>query len=371
MLELLGFTDSDHVEVITTADAPPASQPAPSVVKPIAAAPSTSAAPIEAPATVARLADVQTGENPQNTGVLVARLWEATSEHPPLGDDWAPTQAVEPPSRTFRWSFVSTALAITVTVALLAIAAYRWPINQAAELRQSLATSLTALETATALIPEAGSVVVDASQANAQLTGIAIPLLAFSDAANRAYTIATAEHGTGLPFVSSAPIDRLDATRLDLQRAADEALVIHEGIGDLLDYRILLGGALVLPDSLPIQATDAQISEIGVELADTLAATTEVLLQLPQGELLAEHRLTLEAAFAEMSADVADYLSALRNENQFAASRITGEMRDTVASMRGSLDSTLDAFDAWLDGAFRHLEEQLATTRVELQASDS
>ena len=101
-----------------------------------------------------------------------------------------------------------------------------------------------------------------------------------------AYAAATTGPGTDLPFVSTAPLDALQPAESNLQRAADEALVIHQRIGDVLDYRILLGRALVLPASLPVEASDAQISEIGVELSGTLAETTEVLLQLPKDEIL-------------------------------------------------------------------------------------
>ena len=369
MLELLGFSDPDEMLATSNSRAPSAPKTIPQAAKLAIDEPTELIETLQLPGP--RLADVHTGEHTENTGVLVARLWEATSTHELLGDDWEPSTTVEAPQRTFRWSFISAGLAVLVTVALLAVAAYRLPINQASALRDNLTGSYTSLDAVTKEIPAVANLVLDPGATSTQLAEAALPLLVLSDAANVAYASATTDPGTALPFVSKAPLDALQPAESSLQRAADEALVIHQRIGDVLDYRILLGRALVLPASLPVEASDAQISEIGVELSGTLAETTEVLLQLPQDDILAGHQLQLEKAFAEMNTHVADYLAALRSQNAFAASRIAGEMRTSSASVSESVEGTLGVFQAWLDGAFEQLEQQLASTGSTLQASGS
>ncbi len=370
MLELLGFADPDErsatslTEPLSTPLAPrPASRPN-GDKRPILQ--STVQIPTPGP----RLADVHQGESTENTGVLVARLWEATSEHSPLGDDWKPTQAVEAPNRSYRWSLISAALALTVTIALLAVAAYRLPINQASALRDNLTSSYLSLDAAAERIPGVAELILNPDTISSQFADAAIPLLALSEAANSAYASTTADAGSDIPFVSKEPLEALEPAESSLRRAADEALVIHERIGDVLDYRILLERALVLPASLPVQASDAQISDIGVSLSDTLAETTEVLLQLPRDQILAGHQLQLEKAFAEMSIHVADYLAALRSDNSFAASRIAAEMRSTAAITK-SIDATLTGFEAWLLDASENLEQQLDVAAVALQATGS
>ena len=72
-----------------------------------------------------------------------------------------------------------------------------------------------------------------------------------------------------------------------------------------------------------------------------------------------------------MNTHVADYLAALRSQNAFAASRIAGEMRTSAASVSESVEGTLGVFEAWLVGAFKQLEQQLAATGSTLQASGS
>jgi hypothetical protein len=369
MLELLGFSDPDEVPAGSTSNAPSVRKTIPRAARLAIDEPTELIQTIQMPGP--RLADVHTGEHTENTGVLVARLWEATSTHELLGDDWEPAETVEAPQRTFRWSLISAGLAVVVTVSLLAVAAYRLPINQANALRDNLMGSYTSLDAATEEIPAVADLVLDPGATTTQLAEAALPLLVLSDAANLAYASATTNPGTGIPFVSNAPLDALQPAESSLQRAADEALVIHQRIGDVLDYRILLGRALVLPTSLPVEASDAQISEIGVELSGTLAETTEVLLQLPQDDILAGHQLQLEKTFAEMNTHVADYLAALRSQNAFAASRIAGEMRASVASVSESVDGTLGLFGAWLVGAFEQLEQQLDATGSTLQASGS
>jgi hypothetical protein len=371
MLELLGFADSDEQAAITAqeVDAAPVTPPPTRRRSPLA--PTRPKAAPRSTAPVPRLADVHTGPTTENTGVLVARLWEATSEQAPLSEDWTPTETVEPPHRTFRWSRLSGALAIFVTLTLIAVAAYRWPISQANDLRVELSTNLATLESATEDIPAAVDLVTDPAIDPGQLAGIALPLLGFSEAANQAYTLATADHGSSIPLVSNAPLDALADAKAGLQRAADEALVIHERLGNILDYRILIARVLIVPDLLPVEASDAEISELGVTLSDMLAETTEVLLQLPDGDLTTGHRDLVESALAAMSSHVADYLAALRTENQFAASRLAGEMRQTSGAVSDALAPTLTQVAQWFDEALTDLQQRFDESHRTLQASRS
>ena len=370
MLELLGFADPGEGSA-KAADKPEEAFPAPALLtKPSVIEDATEVIEIT-PMRGPRLADVHTGEQTENTGVLVARLWDATSTHDALGADWEPSATIEPPVRTFRWSLISAGLALAVTVALLAIAAYRLPINQAAAMRDNLSGSLETLDAATGVFPAVANLVLDPETTTAALADAAIPLLAFSEAANSAYSSATADPGAQIPLVPKAPLEALEPAMTNLQRAADEALVIHERIGDVLDYRILLERALVLPASLPVEASDTRISDIGIGLSATLADTTEVLLQLPQDEILTVHALQLESAYSAMTIHVADYLAALRSGNSFAASRIVGDMRNEARSALDAVDDTLHEFETWLIEAFGHLEQQVRKTNSALKAANS
>ena len=372
MLELLGFTDPEEVALIVDDRPVPAPTwprlPRPQPKPPVTPNPIT---PARISLGSSRLADVQTDQNAENTGVLVARLWEATAEAAPLGDDWAPAEDVEAPRRTFRWSFIIGALAVGLTVAALGITAARWPESRAADLRADLNTHLVALEAANAEIPEALAPIIDPNAEANALAGVALPLLAFSEAANQAYASATADHGPDIPLISLAPLEALSETQSKLHRASDQVLVIHDRVGKVLDYRILLQQALVLPALLPVRATDTETSELGVALSDTLAATTEVLLQLPDDDLFAEHRLQLESTLADMNINVSTYLSALRSENQFEASRLVLEMRAASDAVRQSFAGTLDTIGFWLADAIADLDLQLASTRLALQTSGS
>jgi hypothetical protein len=254
---------------------------------------------------------------------------------------------------------------------LVAIAAYRLPINQAAAMRDNLSGSLETLDAATGEFPAVANLILDPEKTTTALADAAIPLLAFSEAANSAYSSATADPGVEIPLAPKAPLEALAPVITDLQRAADEALVINERIGDVLDYRILLERALVLPASLPAEAADTRISDIGIELSATLADTTEVLLQFPQDEILTVHQLQLESAYSAMTIHVADYLAALRSGNSFAASRIVGEMRNEARSTRDAMSETLGDFETWLIEAFSSLEQQIQKTDSALRAANS
>ena len=369
MLELLGFTDSDEMPQIAIADPDDSNPPSSSSTVANQMMPLTPAVePARGPAP--RLADVQTDDNPENTGVLVARLWDATEQRS-LGDDWVPSEAVESPRRQFRWSFISAALAVSVAVALLAVAAYRLPINRAGELRADLITTADSLQKAADAIPATAGRLFDLAYPTQDLSDAALPLLAVSEAANRAYEHATADSTLSIPLISDTPLLALEPAQDALRRAADSALVIHEHLGDVLDYRILLDQALILPELLPVEGTDADISDLGLALSDTIAATTEVLLKLPVNDRLGAHRRQLEAALAEMTSQVADYLSALRSDNQIAASRIVGAMRATAAAARASLGSTLDDFQDWSTDSIAALMNQIDAASEAIQASSS
>ena len=72
-----------------------------------------------------------------------------------------------------------------------------------------------------------------------------------------------------------------------------------------------------------------------------------------------------------MTSQVADYLSALRSDNQIAASRIVGAMRATAAAARASLGSTLDDFQDWSTDSIAALMNQIDAASEAIQASSS
>ena len=79
----------------------------------------------------------------------------------------------------------------------------------------------------------------------------------------------------------------------------------------------------------------------------------------------------LEAGLAEMTSQIADYLSALRSDNQIAASRIVGAMRATAAAAQASLGSTLDEFQDWSTDSIDALMNQIDAASEAIQASSS
>lgn len=371
MLELLGFTDPDTAPIIIAAG------PSTETVAELESEshqPTNHALPKPSdtkPKPGPRLADVQMGTSAENTGVLVARLWEATGDSDLPSDDWQPSETVEAPRRTFRWSFVSGAIAVTLVVALLGTAALRWPDSKAEQLRETMTADVATLDEASTNLSATIDRATDAETPTSQLADLAVPLLALSEAASQAYQTATADFTPSIPVISSEPLEALEPPRAKLQLAADKTLVIHERIGNLLDYRVLIERALVLPTSLPVEATESQISDLGVSLSDTLAQTTEVMLQLPADQILDNHRRELEAAFVQVEIDVADYLAALRSQNAFAASRTSGAMRNSAASMSDAFELTLDDFDSWLTEALQDLRAQIDLTEETLQTSGS
>ncbi len=361
MLELLGFTEPDDAPFII--DVPYDS--------PVVLLPDPQPTPMKKRRTapVPRLADVRTTESTENTGVLVARLWQATDAEEPLGEDWTPAADITTPRRSFRWSFLITAAVVLAAIAGVVVFTSQWPARQATELRHTLASGLAGLEAESPGVDTVRTIITDVEATSSDLTDVAIPLLGFSGAADTAYRAATADPGLELPLVPNAPVEALTPVKAELLRAADLAFDIHDQVGDVLDYRVLLDKAFVLPATLPVEAGDERISEIGVELSDTLAATTDVLLRLPQNDLLADHRFQVESALADMNATVAAYLAALREQDGARASELAAHLRTTTTDIRTSLSTTLDRVDVWMVEALDRLNGQLTTTRTAFQAS--
>ncbi|MDP8957840.1 MAG: hypothetical protein M3N51_01250 [Actinomycetota bacterium] len=291
------------------------------------------------------LSDVaEEDEEDVDTGRLIQRLWEAGSraDTQEAAEEWTPQAAPAPAAvpRSFRWSVLILAVLLAVGAFVLLLAATRIPQSRAEEVASRYAGAVDEMQEVLPQAREAGRLITDPKVPVAQLSGVARPLAQLEARALELSLLARQPLPHPPPLASDVPIQALSPARNRLQQAADGALAAQERLTNALNYRLLLQGAFRLP-ALPLSATSGEIDELRVALAMALADTLEVIDQLPQDGMLAEHRAGLQGLAERLESWQASYLEALRREDVDRATTLVARMEQAITSARNDLAGPL------------------------------
>lgn len=352
VLEVLGF--SDHgTSTVSVAPTRPASRPR------IPSTPRRSSRPIGrhrhgAPSSPLRTTEMTdfslttVDTNPtENTGVLVERLWEASTDTMADVERWhgAPPALEADPERR-RWPWIMAVLSVAAVVVAL------WTLPTAIRERQAatLDDIGTAVESASADLAEARPVaatILDPGADTAQLSGMAVDLTRIDSAARDLLDQAVA--------AEEAALDSAD----EIGQAGELALSLERRLSTVLTYRLLLDSSLMLPD-MPASVSPEELGDVARRLSEAITSIRSDVASLPRDEILDTHRSSTLESIAMLEEDQADYLAALRDGDADAARIRAANMRDRLAAIHEDLDEILASLSPWVQETIDAIDRNLA-----------
>ncbi len=289
---------------------------------------------------------------------MVGQLWNAERAEGPI-EGWAPEE-MDPAvssSRSFRWTSVMAVVAVIALVVVGLVVLPSLTRNRANAHRDMMVTTLhelraelPATQTSLQIATEPGSTVTDLSDLSTQLTALTAKASAV-DKAGRAALPKT------LPLTSSGPIDALVPIQQRLEPLASTALTIQRRISNLVKYRTLMSGFLVLPE-LPTEADSAEQADLRVALASAQAQSASILGDLPDDVSLSDHAALARSINDAFATWQVDYLEALRTQDTVRAENLIGE-----------LQAQLDQLNAELITPLAQIRRQTDTDLIDLAAT--
>ncbi len=290
----------------------------------------------EPAAVIAPVADDDTQPDDAPTG-MVGKLWTAEEPEGPF-DDWEPDEmdSKVSSSRPFRWTSVIAALSVIalIVVGLVLLPsitrsradAHRDMMTAALwDLRAELPDTQISLQAAT----EPATSVTALNDLSTQLTVLAAAASAVDDAGR-------ADLPAAPPLTSSSPIDELEPIQQRLEPLATTAQTIQRRIGNLVEYRSLIDGFLVLPE-LPSEADNAEQTDLRVMLAAAHAESAAILADLPADVSLSEHQALARSINEMFGTWQTDYLETLRTEDPVAAEELVADLEARLAELDAQL----------------------------------
>lgn len=361
LLDLLGFTeDGDEPKVPTpgkvrTLPRPPRPQPR------IDGHGSWARLP--------RLADMDDGDATVTTDVLVERLWAATAEQAATRDaeEWKPEEfsPVAGSPRRHRRSALFLILALLALAAATVVAAIQLPSRVETQLRSDYRLALADLEQQLPGLRQDLAVVTDPSIEPVALSESTVALSQLDDAARELFDLAS----TPLPalpgFLRGDLVEVMTPVSDSSLAIAERGLALERRLADTLTYRLVFARAFQLPE-LPDTATAEEITAVSVDLSMALAATNDLLSQLPEDPSLDAHRLQAERVAERWEAWQVEYVTALRGRKTVTAGALVRELTASVANLDTALQGPLAEIAQWAGAELTLLGDELRTLHGQL-----
>lgn len=296
----------------------------------------------DTPAAVAAVPEIPKDDGRiDNTSEMIGQLWTARDPETPL-DDWAPDEmdSKMSSSRPFRWTSVIGILAVIglIVVGLILLPSitrnradvHRDMMTAALwDLRSELPDTQTSLRIAT----EPETTVAALNDLSTQLTVLTAKASTVDDAGR-------ADLPTPPPLTSSDPIDELAPIQQRLEPLATTAQTIQRRIGNLVEYRSLISGFMVLPE-LPTEADGSTQADLRVMLASAQAESASILSDLPSDVSLSAHQEIARSINDTFADWLIDYLEALRAEDPVTAEALVAELTDQLAQLDAEMVTPL------------------------------
>lgn len=300
----------------------------------------------------------------ENTSEMVGQLWTARDSFGPL-EDWEPDamDSKISSSRSFRWP---TLIGIVAVVGLIIFGLVLLPSITQSRADAHLSTITTALRDLRAELPDTQtslSVATDPNSDTSDLSSLSTQLTELAAKASALDEATQADLPKAPPLTSSAPIDEIEPIRQRAEPLGTVALTIQRRISNVVEYRTLMSGFLVLPD-LPTTADAATQAELRVELASAQADSAAILADLPSDVSLEEHKALARDINERFATWQVDYLEALRTGDAATAEILILELESALNELDEALVAPLAQIrrqtDADLIDLARDIDEVVA-----------
>ncbi|MDJ0953524.1 MAG: hypothetical protein QNJ81_07590 [Acidimicrobiia bacterium] len=333
-------------------DSPPAATPPDLVVQPPRMTGETE--PVHFPEEPETESPVETtGERPHivpppdddgpidNTSEMVGQLWTAQDPDSPF-DGWEPDDMDRTikSSRPFRWTSVIAALAV---IALIVVGLVLLPSITRSRADAHMEMMTSALWELRAELPDTQAslqVATEPTASTSALNDLSTQLTVLAAKASAVDAAGRAELPSAPPFTSSEPIDELVPVQQRLEPLATAAQNIQRRISNLVEYRSLMAGFMVLPE-LPIEADAATQADLRVALASAQAESASILADLPTDVSLSAHQDLARSINEQFATWQIDYLEALRTQDSVAAEALVTELEEQLVELDAALITPL------------------------------
>ncbi len=285
----------------------------------------------------------------QNTTEAVSQLWKA-GEADAL-TDWAPEELSKTAEkeRSFRWPVVITVAVLVAAVAALLLWLPRTSEGRADDLAVAYGAALGEIRNDLPAAQQVLAVVTDPAEDASQFPEL-IPVIADLRAdADGALELASEPMPSAWPLASDEPFDELRPFRDQTSAEAITAQAIARRLGDVLDYRSLFSGFMVVGD-LPTTSND--LNELNTRLATAAADSALILTELPEVAAFADHRAAAQDLVDRFLTWQVDYVDALRTGDTATVTILLAEytllrteldelMLDALTQLRVEIDAQI------------------------------
>jgi len=258
---------------------------------------------------------------------------------PAIGDDPGLNPVLRS-KRSFRWPAVAFGLFL---IAIAALAALWLPAaleQDAVAVKQTYADSALALRQQLPVGQSALDVITDPSSTEDAIAA-AVPAISQLDSAAHELAVAAAK-----PLPRQLPVFPVEEVT-ELGPLQDSALIhaaqgsdIARNLGYSFVYRTTIP-QLLAPDDLPVTADVQTINTLSIEMASSLVDDADALGNLPTTESTADLNAAAHTAVERYAFWQDEYLTALSEGDEAAATSLIDEMDDIKATLNGELTSAL------------------------------
>jgi hypothetical protein len=155
------------------------------------------------------------------------------------------------------------------------------------------------------------------------------------------------------PLIPRSAIEDLAPLQDGVLTIAARSDSLAQRVNRVVSYRLLLGGAFLLPE-LPTEAPTVAVDQLSGEISFALAESTDIVLRLPADEFLDGHATDVNALLDRLETWRGEYLQALRAGDSATAADLADEATAAVATLRRGLAEPLSGFASW---ASKELDE--------------
>ncbi len=277
----------------------------------------------------------------ENTSEMVGQLWTARDSYGPL-EDWAPEDIDRKVSsaRSFRWTTLIGVLAI---IGLIAAGLFVLPSLAQRRADSYLESIVDPLQALRAELPDAQTslaVATDPAADGAALAELTTQLTTLAAKASDLDAATQADPPAAPPLTSAAPIDDVEPVRQKAEPLGTAAITIQRRIANLVEYRTLMTGFLVLPE-LPTTADGDVQATLRVDLAAAQAESASILADLPSDPALDGHAAMARGVNERFATWQVDYLEALRTGDAAAAGALIAELEGSLVELDNALVTPL------------------------------
>lgn len=267
--------------------------------------------------------------------------------------------------RSFRWPAIAFGLFILAVVALAVLWLPAALQQDATVVKQSYADASVTLRQELPTGQDALDTITDPSSTSAELSGAVPQISQLDSAAHGLATVAAEPLPRQLPVFPVEEITALEPLQDSAQINAAQGSHVARQLGTAYVYRTTIP-ALLPAGPLPVVADVQTINALSIELASSLVEASAAVSDLPTTEATADLNVLAHATVERFAAWQDEYLTALTDGDEEAATQLLAELDDMRSDLTVSLAAAMSTMRVEIDLQIVELAGDLEEFLVEL-----